>query len=64
MPELPEVETIKNDIAPFAIGHTIKSVEILTASTVKQPSVPEFIKQVTGRKITDITRRNDIKLFS
>jgi formamidopyrimidine-DNA glycosylase len=63
MPELPEVETIKNDIAPYAVGHTIKNVEILNPSTVKQPSVPEFIKNVTGRKITDITRRGKYLFF-
>jgi formamidopyrimidine-DNA glycosylase len=63
LPELPEVETIKNDIAPYAVGHTIKSVEILNPSTVKQPPVPEFIKRVTGRKITNITRRGKYLFF-
>jgi formamidopyrimidine-DNA glycosylase len=63
VPELPEVETIKKDISPYAIGHTIKSVEVLNPSTVKSPSVPEFIKKVTGRKITDITRRGKYLFF-
>jgi formamidopyrimidine-DNA glycosylase len=57
MPELPEVETIKNEIAPVVLGHKIKSVEVLWDGMVKQPSVKEFCIKITGRTIEKITRR-------
>ena len=63
MPELPEVETIKNEVSPYAVGHKIKSVEILTEKTVSGVSAAEFKKTVTGRTITDITRRGKYLFF-
>ena len=42
MPELPEVETIKNEISPYVVGRKIKSVEVLTPMTVARPSPEEF----------------------
>jgi formamidopyrimidine-DNA glycosylase len=57
VPELPEVETIKNEIAPLIVGRKIKSVELLWEGMVKQPSPPEFVKKLTGRTVTGITRR-------
>ena len=48
MPELPEVETIKNEIAPVMVGHKIKAVELLWDGMVKQPSPEEFKKKITG----------------
>ena len=29
MPELPEVETVKNILKPLLVGHTVESVDIL-----------------------------------
>jgi formamidopyrimidine-DNA glycosylase len=63
VPELPEVETIKNEISPYITGRTIKSVEILSETTVKQSSVPDFVKKLTGRKVTGITRRGKYLFF-
>jgi formamidopyrimidine-DNA glycosylase len=57
MPELPEVETIKNEIAPVIVGHKITAVELLWEGIVKQPSPEEFRKKVAGRIVTRITRR-------
>jgi len=57
MPELPEVETIKNEIAPVMVGRKIKTVEIFWDGMVKQPSAKEFCARVTGRTIEKITRR-------
>jgi formamidopyrimidine-DNA glycosylase len=63
MPELPEVETIKNDIAPFVTGRKIKAVDILWDGMVKQPSVPEFCRLITGRVINNLTRRGKYLFF-
>jgi len=63
MPELPEVETIKNEISPFVVGRKILGVDILWDGMVKQPSVPEFRARVTGREITGLSRRGKYLFF-
>ncbi len=63
MPELPEVETIKNELLPYVIGRKITGVEIFWDKMVRQPSVPEFRKRVSGRAITGITRRGKYLFF-
>ena len=57
MPELPEVETIKNEISPKLIGRHIKEIILLWDGIVKLPSVEEFKTKLTGRKIRDLNRR-------
>jgi formamidopyrimidine-DNA glycosylase len=57
MPELPEVETIKNELAPLVTGRRIKSVEFLWAKTLLSPSFAEFESRVKGREITSLDRR-------
>ena len=34
MPELPEVETVKNVLKPIVVNHTITGIDILRASSV------------------------------
>jgi formamidopyrimidine-DNA glycosylase len=63
MPELPEVETIKNELLPYVLGRTIKSVEIAWDGMVKQP-VDEFVSRVTGQTITGLDRRGKYLFFS
>ncbi|MFA5308966.1 MAG: bifunctional DNA-formamidopyrimidine glycosylase/DNA-(apurinic or apyrimidinic site) lyase [Dehalococcoidales bacterium] len=63
MPELPEVETIKNELLPHVLGRTIESVDIAWDRIVKQPSVAAFRERVVGRKITEITRRGKYLFF-
>ncbi len=63
MPELPEVETIKNEIMPYVVGHKIISVEIFWEGMVKQPSVTEFSRRITGRTITALNRRGKYLFF-
>jgi formamidopyrimidine-DNA glycosylase len=57
MPELPEVETVKNEIEPYIIGRTVTGVILFWDGIVKEPSPEEFIEGLTGRKITGIRRR-------
>lgn len=63
MPELPEVETIRKEIAPYIVGRKIKTVDILWDGMVKQPSPAEFKKLVTGRTVKDLTRRGKYLFF-
>ncbi len=57
MPELPEVETIKNELAPHIIGRAITGVTFLWDGMVKKPSLAEFCPRIIGQKITSIERR-------
>jgi len=57
MPELPEVETIKNDLSKKIIGAKIVSVFPLWQEIVKDIPFEAFAKQVEGKKITSIERR-------
>jgi formamidopyrimidine-DNA glycosylase len=63
MPELPEVETIKNELSPHVVGRRITGVDIFWDKMVRQPSVPDFRRRVTGRKIMALTRRGKYLFF-
>jgi formamidopyrimidine-DNA glycosylase len=63
MPELPEVETIKNELLPHVLNRTIQSVDVYWDKMIKQPSVEDFRKQVAGRKITALSRRGKYLFF-
>jgi formamidopyrimidine-DNA glycosylase len=63
VPELPEVETIKNELLPHVIGRKIEGVDIFWDKMVRKPSFPEFRAQVIGRQITGITRRGKYLFF-
>ncbi|MBI3040183.1 MAG: DNA-formamidopyrimidine glycosylase [Chloroflexi bacterium] len=57
MPELPEVETVKNELSPYIIGRRIMGVTLVWEGIVKQPSVEEFRSRIIGQEITGIERR-------
>src|SRR5215218_7705519 len=57
MPELPEVETIKEDLRRLVVGSTIRRAEVLDASLVEQPSTEEFAGRLEGVRITGARRR-------
>ena len=63
MPELPEVETIKSELAPHIIGHSIAGVTLLDEKIVRQPRVAEFCARLIGQKITGIERRGKYLIF-
>jgi len=64
MPELPEVETIKNELAPHIIGHTITAVTLFDERIVRQPSVEEFNSCLIGQAITRVGRRGKYLFLS
>ena len=63
MPELPEVETIRRTLLPKLTGATILSGEVLHEKMVLGITAEEFLKRVSGRKITDLQRRGKYLLL-
>jgi len=63
MPELPEVETIKNELLPHILGRTITGVDLLWERIVRQPSIEEFLYRVIGQKIIGLSRRGKYLFF-
>ena len=57
MPELPEVETIKEDLRGLVAGSKIERAEVLDPSLVEQPSTEEFVGRLEGVGITGARRR-------
>jgi formamidopyrimidine-DNA glycosylase len=64
MPELPEVETIRNELSPHIIGHTITAVTLFDERIVRQPPVEEFNSRIIGETITEIGRRGKYLFFN
>lgn len=62
MPELPEVETIRRDLAAAISGRKIVSADILSPRTAT-PSAALFKKESAGRKITKVGRRGKLLIF-
>ncbi len=63
MPELPEVETIRTEISPLIIGRRITNVEVFWERMVKEPSLEEFRRGVTGQPIKSVDRRGKYLLI-
>ncbi len=57
MPELPEVETIKEDLRELVVGSRIEEVEVLGAALVERPSPEEFARLLEGVCVTGARRR-------
>jgi formamidopyrimidine-DNA glycosylase len=57
MPELPEVETIKEDLRELVAGSEIERARVLDAPLVEQPSAEEFVGRLEGVRITGARRR-------
>lgn len=54
MPELPEVETVKNSLKPFLLGRKISSLEILRPKSFPSPDRQTYILH---QEIVDLRRR-------
>ena len=55
MPELPEVETVKNILKPLIIGKTINHVEVYYDRLI-QSNLEDFKNKLKGQKFLDLTR--------
>lgn len=63
MPELPEVETVKNDLKSKLLGKCIRSVDVLYDGIIAYPTKDEFVNNIDNLVIKDITRRGKFILF-
>ncbi len=63
MPELPEVETIKNDLLPFLVGRTITGITLTWPKAVIEPAAEELQRELIGQTIKDIQRRGKYLIF-
>lgn len=63
MPELPEVETIKNDLLPLLVGHHFTGVTLHWPRAVLTPSPEEFRQQLKGQGIAGLGRRGKYLIF-
>ncbi len=63
MPELPEVETIKNELSPCIVGRQFTGVTIYDTKPVRQPSVEEFRQKLLGQKVDSLERRGKYLIF-
>ena len=57
MPELPEVETIKQHLRELVVGSLITQVEVLDPGLVEQPSTEEFEQALEEDRISEARRR-------
>ena len=64
MPELPEVETVKNELLPYVIGRSISGVTLFWEGMLRKATTAEFYSRILGRQITGVTRRGKYLIFS
>ena len=63
MPELPEVETVKETLKLKLIGKKIKDVKVYYDGIIAYPEVKKFSKQIKNLPIKDIKRRGKWLMF-
>ena len=64
MPELPEVETIKNELSPWVVGQSFTQVTIFDAQLVPETSTEELGRRLVGHTIHSLERRGKYLLFN
>lgn len=57
MPELPEVETIINDLRELTLGRRIDQAEIRDPRVLRKIDPVDFAREVAGQRIVDVQRR-------
>jgi len=63
MPELPEVETIKNELSPWVVGQSFTQVTILDTELVCGGSAEEVRRGLIGQKVESLERRGKYLIF-
>jgi len=63
MPELPEVETVKNTLKGIILNNKIKDISIYYEPIIEYPISSDFKKQIVGETIHDIERRGKWLMF-
>lgn len=63
MPELPEVETVKNGLKNKVLNKKITNCKVLYQGIIAYPDKENFIKNITNQTINDIKRRGKFLIF-
>ena len=63
MPELPEVETVKNGLRKKVLNKKISNCKILYSGIIAYPDQSTFVKNIIGQTINDIKRRGKFLIF-
>ena len=63
MPELPEVETIKNELAPYVVGQGFTKIDICDAKVVCGGSAEEVRRSLIRQKVQSLERRGKYLIF-
>ena len=62
MPELPEVETVKNVLIPIVKNQTITGIDVLRVSTI-HGDIEEFKSTLIGKTFLDVSRIGKFLIF-
>ena len=63
MPELPEVETVKNVITPIVVNHKIISIDVLRKTIIKNDNIEEFVNGLIGETFLSLSRIGKFLIF-
>jgi len=63
MPELPDLEIIRQVLAPRLTGQTITAVEVVRPLVVRDLTGQGFAETLTGQTFADVQRRGKVLLF-
>ena len=63
MPELPEVETVKNSLKKLVLNKKIVNVNVRYNNIIEYPNVEIFKKEIINQTIKDISRRGKWLVF-
>lgn len=63
MPELPEVETVKEQLKKRLVNKIIVKVDIYYEQMIEHPSINEFKRNITNQQIIDMKRRGKWLIF-
>ncbi len=64
MPELPEVETVKNTLKRKILNKNIKEAKVFYPKMIAYPKIEEFLKLIKNTKIIDIDRLGKWLIFN
>lgn len=63
MPELPEVETVKNSLKELVLNKKITSVKVFYNRIIQNVEVEDFEKELQGERVVDISRYGKYLIF-
>ena len=63
MPELPEVETVRQSLLPHLPGQVVTGVRLTLPKLIKYPDASSFVERVQGLSFCDVERRGKYLKF-